>query len=105
MKIQAEQFLSTKEKISTIQRYIIVHSILYYVMNKSVISDKKFDEVAKELVALKKQEQEAYKQSDYYYCMYDFDGSTGFDLYDRLNECDKEYLSFIAQAVLNNRGK
>lgn len=97
--------MSVKEKISTIQRYIIVHSILYYAMNKSVISDKKFDEVAKELVALKKQEQEAYKQSDYYYCMYDFDGSTGFDLYDRLNECDKEYLSFIAQAVLITRGK
>lgn len=33
--------------------------------------------------------------------MYDFDGTTGFDLYDRLNEHDKEYLMNIACHYLN----
>ena len=33
--------------------------------------------------------------------MYDFDGTTGFDLYDRLNEHDNEYLMNIACHYLN----
>ena len=32
--------------------------------------------------------------------MYDFDGTTGFDLYSRLNEADKRYLMQIARHVL-----
>ena len=33
--------------------------------------------------------------------MYDFDGTTGFDLYSRLNEHDKKYLMSIARMATN----
>jgi len=95
-------YLSVKQKMSALQRFLIVHSILYYYFNESVISDKKYDKYSRLLVELKKQNKSEYKETDYYYCMKDFDGSTGFDLYDRLNNHDREYLTKIANSVLKN---
>lgn len=39
--------------------------------------------------------------TQYGYIMYDFDGTTGFDLYSRLNEHDKKYLISIARMATN----
>lgn len=100
LKIKGECYLSLKAKLSTMQRFIIVHSILYYMKDTSVISDKEFDDVARELVKLKKQNPEEYKKTDYFYCMKDFDGTTGFDLFDKLSMSDKMYLTCVADNVL-----
>lgn len=100
LKIKGECYLSLSAKMSAIQRFIIVHSILYYHKNTSVISDVYFDKVSRELVELKKKNPNDYKQTDYYYCMKDFDGTTGFDLYDKLSMSDKMYLTCIADNVL-----
>ncbi len=51
---------------------------------------------------LKNENPEEYEKSQYFYCMKDFDGSTGFDLYDRLNNHDKQYLQQIANTVIKN---
>lgn len=102
LNIRGECYLSLKAKMSVMQRYIIVHSILYYVKDTSVISDKEFDDVARELVKLKKENPEDYEQTEYYYCMKDFDGTTGFDLFDKLSMSDKMYLTCIADNVLNS---
>lgn len=92
-------------KISYLQRRIIVHSIIYYVQGSSVITDQQFDALSRQLVRMQKEaSEEELKKSTYYYAMYDFDGSTGFDLYDRLNEHDKEYLMQIANIVRGSRG-
>ena len=48
--------------------------------------------------------EEELETTDYWYCMYDFDGSTGFHLYDRLTKYDKRYLTKIAQYVLSLKG-
>ena len=101
-KMSGEKYFSLKAKMSTMQRFIIVHSILYYSKNTSVIADKEFDTVARELVKLKNENEADYKETDYYYCMKDFDGTTGFDLYDRLNIHDKMYLTCIADNVLKS---
>ena len=88
-------------KISWLQRFIIVHSILYYELNESIISDKKFDSVSKQLVNLQKQvTKDELKRTDYFYCMKDFDGSTGFDIYSRLNKKDKKRLTKYAKNIL-----
>ena len=94
-------YWSDVTKISYLQRYIIVHSIIYYELNDSVISDKKFDSTARQLVKMQKRmERQKLKKTMYYYCMHDFDGSTGFDLYDRLVPYDKEYLTKIANSIV-----
>lgn len=95
-------YWSDTAKVGYLQRYIIVHSIIYYRLGYSVISDKEFDSVAHQLVDMQRQiEHRRLKDTMYYYCMYDFDGSTGFDLYDRLIPFDKEYLTNIANHVLS----
>ena len=89
-------------KISYLQRRIIVHSILYYEMSESCITDKEFDAISHQLVHLQSSVDEAeFKASTYYYAMYDFDGSTGFNIPDRLTDKDKDYLTRIAQHVIH----
>lgn len=96
-------YWSTEAKISFIQRRIIVASIIYYQLNESVISDKDYDELSKQLVYLKNKYPEAYKKSDYYYAMYDFDGSTGFDLPDRLSRSDYKRVNEIAHIIVRRK--
>lgn len=93
-------YWSDKWRIDWLQRYIIIHSIIYYELNSSVIDDKKWDTVARQLVRLQEQNKEEAKKSMYWYAFYDFDASTGFHIYDRLNKKDKEYISKIASHVL-----
>lgn len=89
---------SNLEICSFLQRKIIIHSILYYELDKNILSDKQFDEMSKHLVKLSKKTKNYY-ESDYFYCFYDFDGSSGFDLYGRLNKHDREYLTHLAKLV------
>ena len=89
-------------KMSLLQRRIIVHSILYYDCNESVISDKQYDALSRQLVAMMEQNPAEVEKTQYCYCMYDFDGSTGFDLRDRLTQEDNEYLTNIALSVLHS---
>lgn len=89
-------------KMSVLQRHIIVHSILYYTLGESVVSDREYDSLSKQLVELMKEEPEELKRTEYYYCMYDFDGSTGFDLPSRLKKADRNYLTKLALVVLKS---
>lgn len=97
-------YWSDATKIGYLQRYIIVHSIIYYELDGNVISDKEFDSAARQLVEMQKQMgRRKLKDTMYYYCMHDFDGSTGFHLYGRLIPFDKQYLTQIARSVLKNK--
>ena len=89
-------------KMSVLQRHIIVHSILYYECNCNVVSDKEYDSLSRQLVEMMKENSEEYKKTDYYYCMYDFDSSTGFDLPDRLTKKDRERLTKLALQISNS---
>ena len=92
--------LTPQEKIDYVARYIIVHSIIYYELNESVISDKLFDKKAAHLVKLMKKYPEETENSEYYRAIYDFDGSTGFLLYHRLKKSQRRYLKQIARHVI-----
>ena len=92
--------LSPQDKVDFAARYVIVHSIIYYKMDDSVISDKKFDKKSAVLLKLIKKYPEEFKNSEYYRAIYDFDGSTGFHLYSRLNKSQRRYLKQIARYVI-----
>lgn len=89
--------------INFLQRKIILNCIAYYKLNTNALSDREYDELSKQLVALQKDIQ--IDNTQYGYVMYDFDGTTGFDLYDRLNARDKHYLMNIACHVLQVSAK
>lgn len=96
-------YLENVERIELLQRWLIVHSIIYYEMDKNVVSDIMFDNNCRQLIEMKNKYKKSYKNSFYYPIMKDFDGSTGFHLSDGLKKWDKKhhkYLSTIATHVI-----
>ena len=93
-------YWNIKTRIEFLQRRIIVFSIMYYELNESVISDKQFDDISHQLVEyMNTTEKEILEKTQYYYVLKDFDGSTGFYIFDNLNEKDKKYLTQIANHI------
>lgn len=93
-------YWSNKLRISSLQRWVIVQSIIYYELSGSIVTDKVFDENARQLVQMQKDFPNEAKESEYWYLFYDFDGTTGFDLYGRLKQKDKQYLMQQAKHAL-----
>jgi len=97
------KYWSDQTKISLLQRRILVYSIQYYKLSETVISDKEYDSISRQLLQLQKTaSKEDREDSQYWYVFNDFDANTGFDLYDRLTEKDQDYLTKIAILVLSN---
>ena len=83
--------LTIQDKIDFLQRFIIVHSYIYYELNNNVISDREYDLRAKELVKYKNEYPELWKTSEYYKQFGDdYNGATGFTLYLGLNKKQQE---------------
>lgn len=92
--------LSPQEYINWLQRYIIVHSYIYYERNNNVISDQKYDEKAKELTAMKKRYPDLWRKSEYYKQFGDdYNGSTGFTLFHGLTEKQQQIIISISNMI------
>lgn len=89
------------QKISFMQRIILIHSYLYYQLDNSVISDKEFDDICKQyLEYVKRASKSNLIYSDYFYAFEDFDGNTGFDLIYKLNKEDRNKIQTIANQII-----
>lgn len=94
-------YWTEQTKISYLQRRIIIYSIMYYEMNQNCIPDSEYDKISKQLLKMQSTvDFELLKGTQYFYCMYDFDGTTGYDLPYRLNKKDKDYLYHLAAHIL-----
>lgn len=99
-------YLTNIAKANMLERWIIVHSILYYVKDVNVVSDRMYDMNSKQLVELFEDMPLKEKQKTrYWYVFKFFDGSSGFGLYEGLNFEDREYLSIQADLVLRITNK
>ena len=90
-------YFTNLEKINLLCRWILVHSIIYYDFNTNIISDHMFDANCKQLVNIISKNKEIFKQSPYYYFMYDFNSSTGMHLSGKLNLKDSKKYNDIAE--------
>jgi hypothetical protein len=90
-----------QEKIELLQRWVLVHSYLYYNMDTSVVTDHKYDDNCRQLCRMKEDYQDSWANARYTYAMYDFDGSTGFGFVDRLKDKDLESVTFDVSILLN----
>ena len=101
------QKFSEIDKINYLQRKIILNSVMYYVYNKSFVSDKYFDDISHQLVEMQKSLENTGKSprtsTEYGYMMYDFDGSTGFDLYSRLSSRDRDKINQMCEYKLERK--
>lgn len=94
-------YWSDTAKIDYLQRRVIIYSIMYYELNESCVTDKAYDAIARQLETLQNASEYAdLKASQYYYAMYDFDASTGFDIASRLNANDRHYLTQLAAVII-----
>lgn len=95
------------ERISFLQRVILIHSYLYYMLDETIWSDKKYDEISKQLAEMQENvtQVELVNNTDYGYVFFDYDGTTGFDLYYRLNKKDKKRISEIAQFLIGGQNE
>ena len=89
--------------INFLQRKIILNAIAYYELDSPRLSDREYDELSHQLVELQKDID--IQKTQYGYVMYDFDGTTGFDLYSRLNEKDKRYLMQLARYIFGSKSE
>ena len=90
------------EKIQLLQRWILVQSFAYYVLDSNIASDFQYDANAMQLVELMKKHPEEAKRSRYSEYFYDYcpteedvHYTSGFDLIDRVRKTDKELYRFI----------
>lgn len=94
--------LTIQQQINWLQRYIIVHSYIYYECNRNLVSDRVYDAKAKELVALKEAYPDLWKTSEYYSQFGDdYNGATGFTLYHDLSEYQKKVIQSIVSCCLH----
>ena len=107
---------SEVDKIDYLQRKVILLSIAYYIYNRSFVPDAYFDEISHQLVKMQqdydKESEESSKNkhtvksdTEYGYMMFDFEGSTGFDLYPRLKKKDQEYLVSMVEYKIERSPK
>lgn len=69
--------LEIAELIQQRRLQLLVHSCIYYHLNTNIISDKKWDEWARELKTLQEQYPDIAKQIMWYDAFKDWDASTG----------------------------
>ena len=66
-----------EEKIKQRRLQMLVHSYIYYELNKNIIDDATWDKWAMELVKLQKENPLASKNTEYYEQFKEWDGSSG----------------------------
>ena len=96
--------LTKQEYIDWLQRYIIVHSYVYYELNDNFISDKEYDAKSKELSQLRNEYPDLWKNSMYHKQFGDdYNGATGFTLYHGLDDRQKEIIRSIVNSIRYNK--
>ena len=85
--------LTIQDYIDFLQRFIILHSYIYYELDNNYISDMEYDKKSKELVKYKNEYPDIWKNSMYYKQFGDdYNGATGFTLYHDLDDEQKKII-------------
>ena len=96
--------LSTK--ISYLQRRVIVYSIAYYEKDVSILNDMDYDGISRQLVRLMAQATpKELERTRYWYAMKDYDGSTGFDIMQKLSYEDYDMLRNLTEHIIALKDK
>lgn len=76
-------YTSELNKINLLERWIVIHSILYYKKNVNVVPDEVYDRNMAMLDFMSKNFSRFFKESRFYKTFENFDPSTGYDIPDR----------------------
>lgn len=90
-----------KEKIDLLAKWILVHSIIYYELNTSLVADFNYDSNGKQLAQLIKTNRMEAIKAKWWYVIKDYEGSTGFDLINKLSPKHYKELVGLANYLVN----
>ena len=92
------------EKVSYLQRRVLVYSMAYYNQDTNIVSDMEYDGVSRQLAKMQANlSPKEFQRTRYGYAFEGFDGSTAFDIPSKLSVEDYEYLYRITMYVINMR--
>ena len=94
-------YMKTVEKINLLERWILFHSYIYYELNENIVDDSVYDHNAQQLLEYKNSNFKIFKESKYYNLFYDYDGSTGMHLIDRIFDDEELYEKIKFDAKIN----
>ena len=92
------------EKVSYLQRRVLVYSMAYYNQDTNIVSDMEYDGVSRQLAKMQANlSPKEFQRTRYGYAFEGFDGSTAFDIPSKLSVEDYEYLYRITMYVISMR--
>ncbi len=89
-------YWSNQTRLDLLARWLIVHSIIYYELGTSIVPDSMWDNNARQYMDILYESPGLLTKIRWQHIMYDFDGTTGFHLFGRLNRKEKKRLYDIA---------
>ena len=84
-------YITAETKIRMLQRWILVHSYIYYEKDSNIVSDFVYDKNTQQL--LKLMEKNPKTKTEFSYVFKNFESGTGFYLYSSLNSEHQELIS------------
>lgn len=97
---QIREYQNIMRIMDHLQRFIIVHSYIYYELNDNILTNAQYDRKSKELVALKNRYPEHWRRSEYFRQFGDdYNGATGFTLYHDLDPHQKKIIQSIVNCI------
>ena len=97
------EYWTNVDKLNRLQRMVLLHSIIYYEFDESVITDDYYNKLARLLARKVKQykDKPIFKDTMYWYVFEDYtDGSSGYYLLRRLKTKDYKYLRLLATHII-----
>lgn len=92
------------EKVSYLQRRVLVYSMAYYNQDTNIVNDMEYDGVSRQLARMQANlSPKEFQRTRYGYAFEGFDGSTAFDIPSKLSVEDYEYLYRITMHIISMR--
>lgn len=99
-------YWNTLTRVEMLQRWILVHSYLYYELDQPIISDSMYDSNSVQLLGyMVKLTKKDLSNSRYFEAFNNYDGSSGFDLTSKLDTMLLELVKRDAYNLLSRKGE
>jgi len=103
MKFKKKLNFSNLEKFELLEKWIIIHSILYYVYDNPIVEDYQFDMNCKQLMSAVQKAPKAFKKSKYYYIFKHGEDTPYYRIHKLLAKRHRKLIKGICKMLLNSK--
>jgi hypothetical protein len=98
-------YFTPYEKICLLERWILVHSYIYYTLDDNLVSDNVYDKNTRQLAKLLKMFPKSANAATYSKAFSGYDGGSGFNLLNNLTEEELRWIKVHATFALSAKTK